>query len=116
MAPVLPSEDAVLTAREKTLGTDVTSKFFPPPKHSNQSDSSYKEQTKLMEQFRLLIDQYLSASTKHRNFVIVGGPGVGKTTVAMICTLSCLSIGMNGITTSIVSDCSKELEGSIFIS
>jgi hypothetical protein len=114
MAPVLLSEDAVLTAREKPLGTDVTSKFFPPPKHSDQTDSSYKEQTKLMEHFRSLIDQYLAASTKHRNFVIVSGPGVGKTTVAMICTLYCLSIGMNGITTSIVSNCSKELGGIHF--
>jgi DNA replication protein DnaC len=47
-----------------------------------------------MKEFESSIQQYQSSTTSHRNMVTVGGPGVGKTTVTMICTLYCLAIGL----------------------
>ena len=114
MLDIVPDKTQVLNAREAPLSEHQIKKFFPPSKHPSQSQASFDEQTKLMEKFKQYVDLYLSAYTKHRNLVTVGGPGVGKTTVATFCTLYCLSIGLNGITTSLVSDRSKELGGIHF--
>ena len=114
LSHVSPDREAVLDARNNPLPDATVAAFFPPPKHESQTVDSYLEQQKLMKEFESSIQQYQSSTTSHRNMVIVGGPGVGKTTVAMICTLYCLAIGLRGITTSLVADRSKELGGIHF--
>lgn len=83
MTSLLPPIDTIVSARFKPLTKADTAKFFPPPKHQDQTNVSFREQTHLMEHFRSSICLYLAGNDSHRNFVIMGGPGVGKTTVAM---------------------------------
>ena len=109
-----PTKESILNAREEPLTQHTINSFFPPKKYSDQSEASFQEQQSLMLKFKQTVELYLNAYVKHRNFVTVGGPGVGKTTVAVFCSLYCLAIGLNGITTSLVSDRSKELGGIHF--
>jgi DNA replication protein DnaC len=83
----LPEHEDVMEARNKPLSEEAIAKFFPPPKHKDQTEASYEEQKHLMAEFHASVNQYLSSCHTHRNIVTVGGPGVGKATVAMICTL-----------------------------
>ena len=114
MLDYVPDKNRIINSREQPLSTQDLQSFFPPRKHPSQNIASYEEQKCLMEKFKLSVDLYRNAYTKHRNIVTVGGPGVGKTTVAVFCSLYCLGIGLNGITTSLVSDRSKELGGIHF--
>jgi hypothetical protein len=82
--------------------------------HPRQSPASHQEQSAVMNEVIKSVSNYRSGWQQHRNFVFVGGPGVGKTTVATFCSLYCLSLGLNGIATSLVADRSKELGGIHF--
>jgi hypothetical protein len=108
---VVPSPEEVLGARKDRIATSTINEFFPPPKNDSQSDDSYEEQCHVMLQLKKTIDLYISGIHTHRNVILVGGPGVGKTTVSVFCSLYCLCIGLNGIATSLVADRSKALGG-----
>ena len=54
----------------------------------------------------------MDPAATHNNLAIVGGPGVGKTTVCQLITLYALCRGLNGTATSLVADRSKQLGGT----
>ena len=110
----LPDKQAVLEARVKALTEADTDRFFPPPRCPKQSIASHVEQTKLLEQARLNVRSYMNPASNHRNIIVVGGPGVGKTTACQFLTLYLLSLGLNVTATSLVADRSKQLGGTHF--
>jgi hypothetical protein len=67
-----------------------------------------------MNEVKQVVSVCKSCWQTHRNFVFVGGPGVGKTAVETFCSLCCLCMGLNGTATSLVADRSKELGGAHF--
>ena len=111
---IVPSVDSVMHARVDPIAPDIITMFFPPPRGLYQSIASHLEQSQIMLHVKSSLDTYRGASHCHRNFVFLGGPGVGKTTVATFCSLYCLCLGLNGITTSLVADRSKQLGGIHF--
>jgi hypothetical protein len=110
----LPTKERILRAREDPLWEEEISRFFPPPQHATQTDESYREQCKMMNQFGERVSIYRTGWKRHRNLVTVGGGGVGKTACSTFCTLYCLAKGLRGVNTSLVSDRSKELGGIHF--
>ena len=111
---LVPDMESVINARQNPIDAETVSKFFPPPLNPQQSTASHKEQSTVMNEVKQAVSVYKSCWQTHRNFVFVGGPGVGKTTVATFCSLYCLCMGLNGIATSLVADRSKELGGVHF--
>ena len=85
---------------------------FPPLYDENgpQSIMSYQEQRKVLESAKCTVDRFLHGRS-HKNLVICGGPGNGKTTVCEEISVYALSRGLKGIATSIVADRSKALGG-----
>ncbi len=110
---ILPCKETVLNCRRECSGID-TAVFFPPPIHDRQNLDSYNEQKRLMEVAERCYNDYVNPGAVHRNIVICGGPGVGKTTVCQFITLFLLSKGMNVVPTSLVADRSKQLGGTHF--
>ena len=105
--------------RETSLGQesagDVPYKFPPEYKtdregQQRQSPESYEEQRGVLNLSMRTINRFLAGYT-HKNLVICGGPGNGKTTVCEEICLYALSKGLKGIATSIVADRSKALGG-----
>ena len=111
---LVPDIQSVIDARRNPIDSEVISKFFPPPPNAQQSVASHEEQTTIMIEVKKAVSIYRSCWQTHRNFVFVGGPGVGKTAVATFCSLYCLCMGLNGIATSLMADRSKELGGIHF--
>ena len=84
-----------------------------PPSHNQQgpqSSLSYQEQHAILMSAKSTISRYRNG-LNHRNIVICGGPGNGKTTVCEEICLYAFSQGLNGMVTSIVADRSKTLGG-----
>ena len=111
---LLPDIDLVVNARLNPISSHITDTFFPPPKDTTQSLASHQEQCEIMKDIKKSIALYRSGWQIHQNFVIVGGPGVGKTTTSTFSSLYCLCLGLNGIATSLVADRSKQLGGIHF--
>jgi predicted GIY-YIG superfamily endonuclease len=112
---VLPEKGTVLGARIHPLGKIEIDRFFPPPRCPGQSQASHTEQTILLKRARLSVQAYMNPSIlNHRNLVVVGGPGVGKTTACQFLTLYILCMGLNVTATSLVADRSKQLGGTHF--
>ena len=107
---ILPSIVQLENARSAPL-LDEDIQFIPPPKPSNQSDQSYKEQMETIHDSIIQIKRYLDPNASHKNIMIVGDPGVGKTTVAEILQMYCLSKGLNGMSTSLIAEQAKQLGG-----
>ncbi|CAJ1966419.1 unnamed protein product [Cylindrotheca closterium] len=118
----LPNRDNMetmhsLTAPLRDNGINVESigvvdYVFPPEFaiHRVQSFASYTEQKKVLQSAKHTIDRYMRG-VSHKNVVICGGPGNGKTTVCQEICLYAMSRGLKGIATSIVADRSKALGG-----
>jgi predicted GIY-YIG superfamily endonuclease len=70
------------------------------------------EQRKILLEAKNLIQHYSDPTTTHKNLVIVGSPGTGKTTVCEIITLYALCKGLNGVPTSLVAERAKQLGGT----
>jgi hypothetical protein len=111
---LVPDTELVINARQNPIDAETVSKFFSPPPNLQQSSASHKEQSAIMNEVKQAVSVHKSCWQTHRNFVFVGGPGVGKTAVATFCSLCCLCMGLNGIATSLVADRSKELGGVHF--
>jgi hypothetical protein len=111
---LVPDTELVINAGHNPIDAETVSKFFPPPPNLQQSTASHKEQSAIMNEVKQAVSVCKSCWQTHRNFVFVGGPGVGKTAVATFCSLCCLCMGLNGIATSLVADRSKELGGVHF--
>lgn len=109
---ILPRLERVLSARNFPLDNDDVNKFFPPPICNRQSSESYQEQRTAFDAAIQNIRHYSNPTTVHKNMIIVGGPGVGKTTIATFISLYCLAKGMNGTTTSLLAERSKQLGGT----
>ena len=86
--------------------------FNPAPECPKQNSSSYQEQCLVLQDAKQCITQYMNPTETHKNLTIVGGPGVGKTTVSQLITLYALCQGLNGTATSLVADRSKQLGGT----
>jgi predicted GIY-YIG superfamily endonuclease len=112
----LPDKDRILNARSaNALSDEECAAFYPPPPiHGRQNLASYKEQKNLFLLAQKCFSDYTDPSTPHRNVVVSGGPGVGKTTVCQFITLFLLSKGLNVTPTSLVADRSKQLGGTHF--
>lgn len=112
---ILPTKERIQLCRKGNYLSDLeTSEFFPPPIHDRQNVESYEEQRALMVMAQSCYNNYINPCAKHRNIVICGGPGVGKTTVCQFISLFLLSKGLNVTPTSLVADRSKELGGTHF--
>ena len=86
--------------------------IFPPQYNPEgaQSESSYQEQLTVLLKAKNTIARYKGAR-HHKNMVVCGGPGNGKTTVCMEICLYAFSQGLNGMVSSVVADRSKTLGG-----
>jgi predicted GIY-YIG superfamily endonuclease len=107
---LLPDESMIMNARSQSL-TDIQIRFYPPPCHSSQPSESFEEQFKLFKEIQKELIRYMDPTSVHRNVVIVGGPGTGKTTVSEIVTLYALCKGLNGLPTTEVAERAKQLGG-----
>lgn len=109
---ILPSVERLQTTRYNPLSINRIHFFPPDSNHShNQQLESIQEQTKVMKIAKSCVENYINPSLHHRNLIICGGPGVGKTTVCQLTSMYILSRGLNMITTSLVARRSKELGG-----
>lgn len=107
----LPSKEELIRARDIPLDRERIDTFFPPRRGLNQSEASFREQQVVLAKIREAADAYRRGEATP-GIITIGGPGVGKTFLAQWGVLYCLSIGMVGITTSIMADRSKELGGT----
>jgi hypothetical protein len=107
---ILPSELVVMDAGSQSL-TDTQIQLYAPPRHSSQPIESFEEQFKLFKEIENELMCYMHPMSSHRNIVIVGGPGTGRTTVSEIITLYALCKGLNGLPTTEVAECAKQLGG-----
>jgi predicted GIY-YIG superfamily endonuclease len=112
---ILPDKEMVIKARTHPSEPIQTDRFFPPPRCSKQSSASHVEQTIVLERAKRGVLAYMNpGAANHRNLVVVGGPGVGKTTACQFLTLYILCMGLNATATSLVADRSKQLGGTHF--
>jgi predicted GIY-YIG superfamily endonuclease len=108
---VLPTKERIQTTRQDPM-SDQEITFYPPPLCPRQNQISYAEQQRVLESARSCINRYADPTATHKNLAIVGGPGVGKTTVCQFITLYALCRGLNGTASSLVADRSKQLGGT----
>ena len=109
-AESLPDRDALLGLHCACSTSGDIPYTFPPQRTSRQSMESYIEQRRVLLKAKAEIDAFRSHRL-HKNLILCGGPGNGKTTVCQEICLYAFSKGLNGIATSIVADRSKSLGG-----
>ena len=106
----LPSEEELVSS---TTGTPLSWEFSLL-RHIHQSDDSFVEQEKSikigMEQITKYNDPAPGCVTK--GLIIVGGPGVGKTTMLQIFGLIALSRGLSVQMSALMAERSTQLGGS----
>lgn len=110
LSNILPDKEAILHARQFPMSIDTTS-FYPPPPSFDQNVASYQEQKQTLLAMKKEMDAYIDPTKNHKNVVVVGGPGTGKTTVCEMASLYAMCKGLNGVSTSIVADRAKQLGG-----
>lgn len=77
-----------------------------------QSQESYDEQQAALSIATDKMNKYLSASTTLvKSFCIVGGPGVGKTALLRLMLLKAMSLGLNVMLTTLMSERAFQLGG-----
>lgn len=105
--------EEMLPIRESILGLSGEVPYEFPPSYNQkgrQSRASYDEQRSVLLKAKDALHRYKSGRA-HKNLVVCGGPGNGKTTVCEEICLYGFSLGLAGIATSIVADRSKALGG-----
>lgn len=115
-AEELPDKDVLL--RMHTFHNESSNSRLPiayqfPPLYKEQgpqSRQSYDEQRAVLVNAKNTIARYRSGAA-HKNIIICGGPGNGKTTVSNEVCMYAFSQGLSGMVTSIVADRSKTLGG-----
>ena len=108
---LLPTTTRIQMTRENPL-LEGDINFYPPPHCPRQNLASHEEQTRVLLYAKQCIHDYINPAGIHKNLTIVGGPGVGKTTISQLITLYALCQGLNGTATSLVANRSKQLGGT----
>jgi len=98
---IIPDRDAILAATPSNPVTwDIEIKGV-----ENQAEESVAMQRNAIGLAEQTLTNYMSCpSHQHRNVVIVGSPGAGKTTMMELVILKALSHGLNGAVTALLGD------------
>ena len=106
----LPTEDELLSC---TTGKPVAW-TFSLLRHIHQSDPSFAEQEECIETGQRQITKYEDPGPGQvtKGVIIIGGPGVGKTTLLQIFALIALSRGLCVQMSALMAERSKQLGGS----
>ena len=79
---------------------------------AGQTDLSFREQMLLLQEGKSRLDQYQHADmVQTKNLVIVGGPGVGKTTMLLLIAFMAAARGLRVAISAIMSERAKQLGG-----
>ena len=82
------------------------------PRATTQSEESHVEQQNALAAARKQLKQYLEGSNRQtKNFVFVGGPGVGKTTLLQAIIVEARALGLSVAMTAVMSERSLQLGG-----
>ncbi len=106
----IPSyNDFIQSTKSSPLSWNIIDSVVCGP---TQSIESFKEQNDLLQYATKCLNEYVSITPFiHKNIIICGGPGVGKTTILQMLTLYAASIGLNVHLTTIISERSSQLGG-----
>jgi AAA domain len=79
---------------------------------AGQTQLSFQEQTSVLEEAKGRLDQYQNADmVQAKNLVIVGGPGVGKTTLLQLVVFMAMARGLRVAISAIMSERAKQIGG-----
>jgi predicted GIY-YIG superfamily endonuclease len=79
---------------------------------TGQTDLSFQEQIFVLQEAQSRLNHYQNANmVQTKNLVIVGGPGVGKTTVLLLIVFMSLARGLHVAISAIMSERAKQLGG-----